>query len=112
MKADMENVIISFEDKNPPSFFKSVGVVGGIVGGLILMVTGLFLSATAYFRQTSFRGIEMLLFLGSLALLTIGAHSLDLIERDKKARRIALCEGKSLRIDDREKGELTVERFR
>ena len=102
----MENVFIIFEDKDKPGFIKSVGVVGGIVGGLISMLTGLILSIISYFNRTSFHGVEMILLIASVGLLIIGAHSLDLIEKDKKARRIALCKDAGLTVAKRDEYKL------
>lgn len=95
----MEKFIIKFEDKYSPGLLKSAGVASGIVGGLILILTGLILTIISYFEQNNFDTEEIILLVSGLAFLTIGAHSLDLIEKDKKSRRTALSKERALKIE-------------
>ncbi|MGI8495488.1 MAG: hypothetical protein ACR2L1_09290 [Pyrinomonadaceae bacterium] len=57
-----------------------IGAIGGITGGLILMLTGIILSAIAYFDRMSFHGGEVILIVSAFVFLAIGAHFLDSME--------------------------------
>jgi hypothetical protein len=98
----MKNGFLIFEDKHSPGFIKSAMVAGGIVGGLISMLTGLILSTLSYFNRTNYQGVEMILFIASITFLVVGAHTLDLIEEDRANRKSAIYENKNSTPDERE----------
>jgi len=87
-QAVMENKIVKSK-KAKNSFI--IGAALGIVGGFFLMVTGLILSAISYFYQISFRGLDMVLIVAAFIFLAIGSHFLDLMDEEKKAKRIVFC---------------------
>lgn len=73
-------------------FESSTGAVGGFTGGSLLMTAGFTLSAVSYFSRINFRNPETILLAAGVGFLAVGAHFLDLIERDKKIERIACYE--------------------
>ncbi len=85
--AVMESKNIKTDKAKSFSFVHFVAAIGGIVAGLILMAAGLILSAISFFTQINFDVWEMFLIVSAFVFLTIGAHFLDLIDREKKARK-------------------------
>lgn len=70
-------------------FFYSIAAYGAIILGIILMTTALALIVLAAFTSSDFNKFEVILIVSSFILLSIGAHSLDDIEKINKARRRA-----------------------
>ena len=68
---------------------KSVASVGLFLG-FILLITGVFLIVFAFFEKTNFDNAELLLILASFVLFGLGAHCLDLLEKEKRANRDSL----------------------
>lgn len=85
------NAITKNEMKDTPANFqtllKKVGATGGLSLGLILLVAGIILSGFALFEKTNFDNAELILIVSSFVLFGSGAHCLDLLEKEKKAKR-------------------------
>jgi hypothetical protein len=66
---------------------------GGISIGILLMLTGLILSAVSGFENKNHDPWELILFVSAFVLLGIGAHGLDLMhgaKREETKRRLNL----------------------
>lgn len=85
------NATIKNEIKHPPNNFsillKKFGATSGLLLGLILLVGGIMLSIFAFFEKINFDNIELIMIVSSFVLLSLGAHCLDLLEKDEKAKR-------------------------
>jgi uncharacterized membrane protein len=99
---------------NPKNYstVKFVGTIGGILGGLFLMLTGVILSIVSYFDRASFHGLEVILIFAAFIFLAIGSHCLDLIESEKKASSIERCKRLSLRQQECLEQKSATVRFR
>lgn len=73
------------------SFPKFAGAIGGIAGGLVLMLGGIIFSSVSYFSGISFHSLDVIAIAAAFIFLAVGAHFLDLMEREKKAKRIEYC---------------------
>lgn len=69
------------------SFLWNVCTAAGFIGGLMLLVAGLVLSAIAYFDEISFHGLDVVMIGASFILLMLGAHFLDLAEKEEKRKK-------------------------
>lgn len=106
-KAIMENAGFRFEKKEKSGSLKSAGAAAGVLGGLILMLAGMILSAISYFEQRHFNGLEVFLLVGAFVFLGTGTHLLDLMDEDEKSVRIARCKRNGLTDEDGIKYEVT-----
>ncbi len=88
LEAVVENENNKANDKNSGGFVNFVGAIGGITSGLILLLTGLFLSAISFFTRINFYGWEVILLVAAFVLLAIGSHYLDKMDAVKKAGKI------------------------
>lgn len=64
-----------------------IGSIGGIVGGLLMSLFGIFLSAEAYLTKIPTHKVEVFFLVSSFLLLALGAHCLDLIEKERRSKR-------------------------
>ena len=64
-----------------------LGAVSGLLIGIVLLAAGIVLSALAFFENVNFNNTEVIMIVSSFTLLGFGAHWLDLLEKDRKARR-------------------------
>ena len=62
-----------------------IAAIGGIIGGFLLMLTGLILSAMAFISNTNFNGWEVILLVAAFIFLGFGAHFLDKYSATKKS---------------------------
>lgn len=76
--------------KKSNDFAYFVGAVGGVTCGLILLLTGLFLSAISFFNRIYFHGWEVISLVAAFVSLAIGSHFLDKIDAAKRAEKIEL----------------------
>ncbi len=85
------NATIKNEVKNSPANFsviwKSYGATISFSLGLAFLLTGIILTIFAFFEKTSFDKTEIALIISSFVLFGLGAHCLDLLEMEKKAKR-------------------------
>ena len=86
------NAIINYRinestKRNTYSSLVKLGAVGGLLFGLVLLVAGIVLSALAFFENVNFNNTEVIMIALSFTLLGLGAHCLDLLEKDRKSRR-------------------------
>ena len=72
---------------NFPNVLKKFGATSGLSLGLIILAAGIILSFFAFFEKTNFDNAELLLIVTSFVFLGLGAHCLDLLEKEKKAKR-------------------------
>jgi hypothetical protein len=75
-------------ESNAARNYFPIAAVGGVVAGLILMLTVLILPAFSYFERIRFEGLEMILTAAAFVFLGTGAHFLDLIDKEKKLKKI------------------------
>jgi len=87
-QAVMENKVIKSK-KARNSFL--LGAAAGIAGGLFLMVTGLVLWIISSFERLSFRWLDTALIVAGFIFMAIGSHFLDLMDQEKKTKRIEYC---------------------
>lgn len=59
----------------------------GFIGGSFLMVAGLILSAISYFDKINFHRLEVAVLVASIVLLMLGAHFLDLADKQIKQQK-------------------------
>lgn len=85
--AVMENKSIKTDEAEKKSFVNLFGAVGGIVGGFILALSGLILSVISFFTRIKFNSWEVILIATAFVFFAIGAHFLDLMDRENKAKR-------------------------
>ena len=64
-----------------------VGSFGGLLGGMLLLLAGLFLSTEIFVTKINFHGLEVVLLVLAFFFLGIGAHCLDLMDKERKAKR-------------------------
>lgn len=95
----MENENDKANEKNSAGFVNFVGAIGGITSGLILLLTGLFLSAISFFNRINFHGWEVISLIAAFVLLAIGAHYLDKIDAAKRAKKIEYYRKRELTED-------------
>ncbi len=88
LEAVVENEKNKANDKNSGGFVNFIGAIGGITSGLILMLTGLFLSGISFFNRINFHGWDVILLVAAFVFLAIGSHYLDKIDAVKKVKRI------------------------
>ena len=63
-----------------------IGAVGGLISGLILMLTGIMLSLISFVEHQSFHGAEIIILCSGFGSLILGTHCLDRIELEKANR--------------------------
>lgn len=63
---------------------RKIGAMGGFFCGLTLMTLGIILSIFSFIEKMNFDRTELILLLSAFVLLGLGAHCLDLIEKDKR----------------------------
>ena len=68
-------------------FFISTGTFVGLIGGILLMLTGLILSTEVFITKINFHRIEVAVLVFAFVLLGIGAHCLDLTDTDRRIKR-------------------------
>ena len=85
------SVIIKNKIENTPNNFsfalKRFGAACGLCLGFILLITGIILSCFAFLEKTNFDTTEIILIVTSFVLFGCGAHCLDLLEKEKQAKR-------------------------
>lgn len=86
-EAVKKNESAKANDKKIFDFIKFTTAIGGIAGGLVFMLSGLILTVISRFSLSDFRVSETILIAAAFVLLAVGAHFLDLIERDGKLRK-------------------------
>ena len=74
-------------DRKVYKFFMFVGSFGGLLGGMLLLLAGLFLSTEIFVTKINFHGLEVVLLVLAFFFLSIGAHCLDLMDKESKAKR-------------------------
>ena len=72
--------------KNYSSRWNSAAAIG-FISGLLLMLAALLVSAFSYVGRLNFNRQELLMFAASFALLMLGAHFLDLAEKEIKRKK-------------------------
>lgn len=65
---------------------KKLGAAGSMLLGLILLVAGVILSALAFFEKADFDRSEIIMLAASFVFLGLGAHCLDLLDKERKAK--------------------------
>ena len=86
----MNPVIKNQINATPHNFrlvLKKIGASAGFILGLILMAAGIFLSIFDFVEKTNFNNSELGLIIPSFLLLGLGAHCLDLLDEEKRAKR-------------------------
>ncbi len=73
--------------ENSMSLTKKLGAAGGLLFGSISFATGVALSILASFERINFDNTEIILLTSAFALLGLGAHCLDLLEKERKTNR-------------------------
>jgi cytochrome c biogenesis protein CcdA len=68
------------------SLVNLLGAIGGFVGGFILAVSELILSVITFFSRIKFNRLEVILIVAAFVFFAAGAHFMDLIEKEKKAK--------------------------
>ncbi len=86
-EAVMENKNIKTVEAGKKSSVNFVGAISGLAGGFILILSGFVLSIISFFTPMNFGGWQVILFITAFIFLAIGAHFLDLIDREDKAER-------------------------
>jgi hypothetical protein len=86
-EAFFENKDTKLDKKKDYSVAFKMGAVGGFISGLSLLFTGLLLSAVSYFGQISFHGLEVVMLGASFVFLMLGAHFLDLDEKEEQRKK-------------------------
>jgi hypothetical protein len=78
---------MQYNSNNFSITLKKLGATAGIFFGVILLTVGAMLSTLAFFEKVNFNNTEVVLIASSFAFLGIGAHCLDLLEKERKANR-------------------------
>jgi hypothetical protein len=86
-EAVFENKDTTLESKKDHSFLWNVCTAAGFGGGVILLFAGLLLSAVSYFDQISFHGLDVVTLGVSFVFFMLGAHFLDLAEKESKRKK-------------------------
>lgn len=86
-EAVFENKDTKQDAKKDQSFLWNLCTAAGFTGGVILLFGGLLLSAVSYFDQISFYGLEAIMIGASFFLFMLGAHFLDLAEKEEKRKK-------------------------
>jgi cytochrome c biogenesis protein CcdA len=81
-----ESRAIKTDKAEKKSLVNLLGAVGGFVGGLILAFSGLILSLITFFSRIKFNRLELILIVAAFVFFATGAHFMDLIEKEKKAK--------------------------
>ena len=105
----MENKIII--SKKAGKIF-IVGATVGIGGGLFLMAAGLIFGAISYFDRITFRGPDVASIVAGFIFLAVGMHFLDLMEEEKKTKRIEYCRENGLKNEGWQEITVTDERLK
>jgi hypothetical protein len=71
--------------------WKSCGAIGGLLGGLSAPIFGSLFTMVSWFGDPSWHGLHLrtagtVMFAVAIPLLAVGAHCLDLLEKEKKRR--------------------------
>lgn len=82
-----ENKDTKQDAKKNRSFLWNLCTAAGFIGGAILLFAGLLLSAVSYFDQISFHGLEVVMIGASFVFLMLGAHFLDLAEKEENRKK-------------------------
>jgi len=72
------------------SHWKIIGSLFGVFGGLMAPILGSVLTVVSWFADPSWHGLSLhiagtTLFVLTFPLLVLGAHCLDLLEKEKRA---------------------------
>ena len=86
-EAFFENKDMKQEHIKDRSFLWNLCTAAGFIGGVILLFVGLLLSAVSYFDQISFHGLDVVMIGVSFVSLMLGAHFLDLAEKEAKRKK-------------------------
>jgi hypothetical protein len=81
-------MVIIFKLAGDYSTWKSRGVVFGLIGGLMAPILGSMLTVISWFSNPAWHGLSLhaaatSLFVVALPLLILGAHCLDLLDKEK-----------------------------
>lgn len=63
---------------------KKFGAISGFFCGLTFLSLGIILSIFSFIEKVNLNRIELILLLTAFLLLGLGAHCLDLVEKDKR----------------------------
>lgn len=74
-----------------------LGAIGGILIGVLLSLTGIFLSIEIFLVHFETRRLEIVFLVSSFGFFAFGAHCMDKIDRARKAERIARCRQTGMR---------------
>lgn len=69
-----------------------LGAVGGILTGVLLSLTGIFLSIEIFLAHFETHRLEIVFLVSSFGFFAFGAHCMDKIDQTRKAERIARCQ--------------------
>lgn len=86
-EAVFENKDSKQDAKKDRSFLWNLCTAAGFIGGALLLLAGLLLSAASYFDQISFYGLDAVMIGASFVLLMLGAHFLDLADKEEKRKK-------------------------
>lgn len=86
-EAVFENKEAKRESKQDHSILWNLYTAAGFGGGVILLFAGLLLSAVSYLDQISFHGLDVVMLAASFVLFMLGAHFLDLAEKEAKRQK-------------------------
>ena len=78
-KNEMMKVPDNFKDRG-----RKFGAIGGFFCGLTFLMLGIILSIFSFFEKIDLDRTELILLVTAFILLGLGAHCLDLIEKDKR----------------------------
>ncbi len=92
--------------EKPFVFNKSIAAGSAIAAGSLSILTGLMICLISCFDTTNFHGLETILPVSGIGLLILGVHFLDLIEREKRHKRIVCYQKYGLTIKRCGKDEL------
>jgi hypothetical protein len=102
-EAVIENKDTKSNDKNAPVSIKIAALMVAFSSGALFLLAELILSVVSFVNHTSYRGWDVILLVAAFALFGLGAHFLDLIEKEKKAKKIDYCKKHGLIGDKRDK---------
>lgn len=95
-EAVIENKDTKSNDKNAPVSIKFPALMVAISSGVLFLLAELILSVVSTVNHTSHRGWDVILLVSAFALFGLGAHFLDLIEKEKRAKKIEYCKRNGL----------------
>ena len=68
-------------------FLIVTGTFVGLIGGILLMLTGLILATEVFVAKINFHSIEVVFLVLSFIFLGIGTHCLDLMDKKRRTKR-------------------------